>query len=58
MAMLGNGKEIKFKSPDGQTIKVSFEGSSYNETSVGSEKSCHLSENLTIKNSSEEEQKS
>lgn len=32
MNMLGNGRELKFKSPNGQTIRVSFEGNSYNDT--------------------------
>jgi hypothetical protein len=30
MNLLGSGKEIKFKSPNGQTIKVSLDGNSYN----------------------------
>ena len=30
MNMLGSGRELKFKSPNGQTIRVSFEGNSYN----------------------------
>jgi len=38
MNMLGNGRELKFKSPNGQTIKVSFEGNSYNETDAGSDR--------------------
>jgi hypothetical protein len=37
MTMLGNGKEIKIKSSNGQTIKVSLDGSSYNETETDSE---------------------
>lgn len=36
--MLGAGKELKFKSANGQVIKVSFEGSAYNETESDSEK--------------------
>lgn len=38
MNMLGNGRELKFKSPNGQTIRVSFEGNSYNDTEPESEK--------------------
>jgi len=38
MSMLGSGKEIKFKSPNGQTIKVSLDGSCYNETEPESDK--------------------
>lgn len=38
MSMLGAGKELKFKSANGQVIKVSFEGSAYNETESDSEK--------------------
>ena len=30
MNLLGSGREIKFKSPNGQTIKVSLDGNSYN----------------------------
>ena len=32
MSMLGNGKELKLKSNNGQTIRVSLDGSSHNET--------------------------
>ena len=38
MNMLGAGKELKFKSANGQVIKVSFEGSAYNDTESDSEK--------------------
>lgn len=38
MSMLGAGKELKFKSANGQVIKVSFEGSAYNDTESDSEK--------------------
>ena len=38
MSMLGAGKELKFKSANGQVIKVSFEGSAFNETEPDSEK--------------------
>lgn len=38
MNMLGSGRELKFKSPNGQTIRVSFEGNSYNETEPGSDR--------------------
>jgi len=37
MTLLGSGKELKLKSPNGQTIKVSLDGSSLNETDPGSE---------------------
>lgn len=37
MSMLGNGKELKFKSPNGQTIKVCLDGNSYSETEVSIE---------------------
>jgi hypothetical protein len=37
MSMLGNGREIKFKSPTGQTIKVSLDGSSNNDTEPSNE---------------------
>lgn len=36
--MMGGGKELKFKSANGQVIKVSFEGSGYNETESDSDK--------------------
>lgn len=38
MNMLGNGREIKFKSANGQTIRVAYEGSSFNETEPESSK--------------------
>lgn len=38
MTMLGSGKELKLKSINGQTIKVSLDGSSNNETEESSEK--------------------
>lgn len=38
MNMLGTGRELKFKSPNGQTIRVSFEGSAFNDTQPESEK--------------------
>lgn len=38
MNMLGAGKELKFKSANGQVIKVSFEGSAYNDTESDSDK--------------------
>jgi hypothetical protein len=38
MSLMEDGKELKFKSADGKIIKVSLEGSSYNETDPGSDK--------------------
>lgn len=32
MTLLGSGKELKLKSNNGQTIRVTLDGSSYNET--------------------------
>ena len=39
MMMLESGKEIKLKAQNGQTIKVCFDGNSYNETESSNEKS-------------------
>lgn len=34
MNLLGSGKELKLKSNAGQTIRVTLDGSSHNETEV------------------------
>ena len=38
MCLLGSGKELKLKSNSGQTIRVTLDGSSYNETEASIDK--------------------